>query len=424
MSPESEIFDPKDERVRRVIGALKTRDLCDHCLGRLLGKIGHGYSNDQRGRLIRETMGLGEVKTEDCRLCEGLFNRLDDFAISVKNKIDSVSCRTFAVGSRYDPAIIEREESIWSECGSEFAEPIKVEMNREIGKRVEKLTGKVVDTKNPDVTAIIDVNFLQVDLEISSIFVYGRYLKHDRTIPQTRWPCRRCKGKGCQRCNFTGKMYQESVEELIRKEFMIAAEAEESALHGMGREDIDARMLGNGRPFVLELKRPKKRDIDLANLEQATNRANEGRVQISNLRISSKDEVRIIKEAEPEKSYRVMVEFSEPVSYAKLLNALDSLRQVPIEQRTPTRVSHRRADKVRTRFVKEIELEGLNANTATIAIRTSSGTYIKELIHGDEGRTKPSLAELLAVNVSVRQLDVIGVHHDEGEADGQGIQGN
>jgi len=413
-----------DERVMRIIGALKTRDLCDHCLGRLVAKIGHGYSNDQRGRLIRGSMGLSEVRTADCRLCQGLFDRLDEFAVSVKNRIDSVSYGTFAVGSRYDPAVIEREEGIWSECGSEFAEPIKVEMNREIGKRVEGLTGKAVDTKNPDVTAIIDVNFLQVDLEISSIFVYGRYLKHDRTIPQTRWPCRKCKGKGCQRCNFTGKMYQESVEELIRKEFMLAAEAEESALHGMGREDIDARMLGNGRPFILELKRPKKRSIDLAALEQKTNEANEGRVRISDLRMSSKDEVRRIKEAEPEKSYRVVVQFSEPVPYAKLLNALGSLRQAPIEQRTPTRVSHRRADRIRTRFVKEIELESLDADTATMTIRTSSGTYVKELINGDEGRTKPSLAELLAANASVRQLDVIGVHDDEGEADGQGIQGN
>jgi tRNA pseudouridine synthase 10 len=424
LCPENENFDPKDQRVAKIICGLKTRELCDHCLGRLVARIGHGYSNDQRGRLIRESFGMQEVRSADCKLCQGLFDRLDEYAVSVKNRLEGLSYRTFAIGSRYDPTVIEREENIWSECGSEFAEPIKVEMNREIGKRVEKLTGKSTDTRNPDVTAIIDVNFLQVDLEISSLFVYGRYLKYDRTIPQTRWPCRKCRGKGCKRCNFTGKMYQESVEELIRKEFMLATGAEESALHGMGREDIDARMLGNGRPFILELKRPKTREIDLESIEQATNRANEGRVMIFDLRMASKEEVRRIKEAEPEKSYRVTIEFPEPVPCAKLLNAFGSLRQSPIEQRTPTRVAHRRADRIRTRFVKEIELESLDANVATIRLRTSSGTYVKELIHGDGGRTKPSLAELLAMNVSVRQLDVIGVHDEEGEADGQGVEGN
>ena len=29
-------------------------------------------------------------------------------------------------------------------------------------------------------------------------------------------------------------------------------------LHGSGREDIDVRMLGRGRPFVLELINPKR----------------------------------------------------------------------------------------------------------------------------------------------------------------------
>lgn len=34
--------------------------------------------------------------------------------------------------------------------------------------------------------------------------------------------------------------------------------ADEVLLHGSGREDIDVRMLGRGRPFILEFKNPKK----------------------------------------------------------------------------------------------------------------------------------------------------------------------
>ena len=173
-------------------------------------------------------------------------------------------------------------------------------------------------------------------------------------------------------------------------------------------------MLGNGRPFVLELKKPTRRTLDLEHLQKITNEANKGRVEITGLRMSNKEEVRRIKDAESEKSYRVTVEFLEDVDSTKLKKAVSSLRQSPIEQRTPNRVSHRRADLVRRRAIIDSELESLEGRRATIRIRAASGTYIKELMHGDEGRTSPSLAALLGTKVSVVQLDVIGIHDESG----------
>ena len=411
MSDANEVFSISDERVSTAISKLKTLELCNHCLGRLVGKIGHGYSNDERGGMIRKGLGVPQLPVgKKCHICENIFDKADQMALAISRKLSEVEYITFSVGSRYDPALIDREETVWGECGNEFAEPIKAEVNREVGKRTEKITGKHVDTKNPDVTAIIDVNFFEVDLEIHSLFIYGRYLKFDRTIPQTRWPCRTCQGKGCDRCGGTGKMYQESVEELVRPEFMKAAVSAETAMHGMGREDIDARMLGNGRPFVLELKRPAKRTVDLAALAEMTNITNKGRVEIIGLRTSNKEEVRAIKESESEKSYRVIVEFPAVLDPTKLIEAVGSLRQSRIEQRTPNRVSHRRSDLIRSRSIFDAEVEALEGTRATIRVRAASGTYIKELMNGDEGRTIPSLAGLLGTKVSVVQLDVIGIH--------------
>ena len=50
---------------------------------------------------------------------------------------------------------------------------------------------------------------------------------------------------------------------LTRQECIEAAalrlfEADEAKFHAAGREDVDVRMLGEGRPFVLELLRPKR----------------------------------------------------------------------------------------------------------------------------------------------------------------------
>ena len=50
-----------------------------------------------------------------------------------------------------------------------------------------------------------------------------------------------------------------SVEELIAKIALKYTKSDDESFHGCGREDIDALMLGRGRPFVLELKNPKKR---------------------------------------------------------------------------------------------------------------------------------------------------------------------
>jgi tRNA pseudouridine synthase 10 len=97
------------------------------------------------------------------------------------------------------------------------------------------------------------------------------------------------------------------------------------------------------------------------------------------------------------------------------------LKAKEIVQRTPTRVSHRRADRERVKRVVDAEVLRADGKEAELRIRAEAGTYIKELVHGDGGRTRPSLAELLATEAQVEKLDVLEVH-DEG-ADGSSLQG-
>jgi tRNA pseudouridine synthase 10 len=76
-----------------------------------------------------------------------------------------------------------------------------------------------------------------------------------------------CRGKGCDKCGGTGKMYPESVEELVSKPLLEAAEGEKTSFHASGREDIDARMLGLVDLLLLKFQKPKKRFLDLKKLE-------------------------------------------------------------------------------------------------------------------------------------------------------------
>ena len=80
-----------------------------------------------------------------------------------------------------------------------------------------------------------------------------------------------------------------------------------------------------------------------------------------------------------------------------------------MQQRTPIRVAHRRADLTRKRSIFDIEFQWVNKYHFRAIIKAMGGTYIKEFISGDEGRTKPSLAELFGVPLKCEELDIIDV---------------
>lgn len=43
---------------------------------------------------------------------------------------------------------------------------------------------------------------------------------------------------------------------------------------------------------------------------------------------------------------------------------------------------------------------------------TQAGTYVKEFVHGDFGRTKPSVGDLIGAEVDILALDVISINLD------------
>lgn len=384
--------------------------LCDSCLGRLFRQIEKGSTNKQKGTLIRNNLKQSKkTHAKDCWLCEGLTGETDHFVDLISDALKEYEFDTFLIGSKIDEDIVEREKELWDFISSEDFEPIKMEINREVGKILEEKLGKTVDFEKPDITVIVDTAFDVVNLQIRPLFIYGRYKKFERGIPQTKWPCRICRGKGCNSCNYTGKMYETSVEELISKKALKRTKGNDESFHGCGREDIDALMLGSGRPFVLEIKNPKKRTIDLAILTSEINSYTKDRVEISNLRFSDRKEIARIKNAEFQKTYYIVIEGEKPIKKEKLKEVAQILQGKTIKQLTPTRVAHRRANKIRERKIYNCELESVEGSIARLAIETQSGTYIKELVSGDSGRTTPNISEMIGIPCKVKELDVIEI---------------
>ena len=48
-------------------------------------------------------------------------------------------------------------------------------------------------------------------------------------------------------------------------------------------------------------------------------------------------------------------------------------------------------------------------NTELLDLTTQAGTYVKEFVHGDLGRTTPNVGALLGCEADILQLDVVGL---------------
>ena len=408
--------------------ATATGPLCDACLGRLVADRSFGLSNAERGRALRVAGDLAAdrdhdpVETADCWVCEGRCGTHDRWAKRAAEAVDGIEFDTYNVGTRPPPLLEENDRLLREEAGldPEAGELFKSAFNREVGKRFGSLTGATVSFDRPDVQFTIDLAEDELETKVNSTFVYGRYRKLERDIPQTEWPCRECHASGrqgrepCDHCGGSGYLYDDSVEGYVAPIVEDVMDGTEAVFHGAGREDVDALMLGTGRPFVVEVEEPRRRRVDVERLEGDINALAEGAIEVEGLRLASYDMVARVKELEASKRYRAAVAFDADVSEESLAAAVERLSGATIEQYTPNRVDHRRASLTREREVYDLTAELEGPREATVEVHGAGGLYIKELISGDEGRTEPSLAGVLGVGAEVTALDVLAV---EGEAE-------
>lgn len=159
---------------------------------------------------------------------------------------------------------------------------------------------------------------------------------------------------------------------------------------GCGREDLDVRCLA-GRPFLLEIPAPR-RNLHATAAAIPLHPA----VALHNCCVVTRACKDDICAGEPTKLYVLDIYTPAPVAIAA---------DYQLEQRTPLRVLHRRADTVRQRRVAVLACTEYTPTSEPgryyrLVVRADSGTYIKEWVHGDLGRTRPALGgDLLALDV-------------------------
>lgn len=196
--------------------------------------------------------------------------------------------------------------------------------------------------------------------------------------------------------------------------------------HASGREDIDVRMLPpEGRPFMLWAQRCDLTEAalndprtcqgiaDAVNAHQGLNIR--GDVSIGDVRRATADEWSALQKSAEErnKTYLALCWSERALTLADMA-FLSNKRPFTLSQLTPLRVMHRRSNLNRPREVSNITATLVNKHWFELRVEVQGGTYVKEFVHGDLGRTTPSISSLLACRCDILQLDVESVQMMKG----------
>ncbi|CAG9803168.1 unnamed protein product [Chironomus riparius] len=252
------------------------------------------------------------------------------------------------------------------------------------------------------------IKFDEIAITGPTIFLAGRYNKYSRDLSQTPW--------------FVGgkKLSDLSVEEIIVSSILPHFKVSESSVTFMssGREDVDVRCLGKGRPFVLEIMNTTKTILDktLAN-EMEAKVCQSGVVSIRDVQLVKRDDLHAIKSGEQDKKkyYRALCTLRDnDIINEEMLVKLEINESFDIQQWTPLRVLHRRTLMKRTRTVHSVKAHAVKDkhNLIVLDFVTQAGTYIKELVHGEFGRTAPSISSLINRDIDIISLDVMNIDLD------------
>ncbi|MBA0836839.1 hypothetical protein Goarm_009032 [Gossypium armourianum] len=197
------------------------------------------------------------------------------------------------------------------------------------------------------------------------IYLCGRYLKYSRNVSQTRW--------------------------IIDEERMGEASVE----------------IQNARQVPSE--------ETVKEIESKINGLENKLVGVKNLQVVGSQGWTLMREgeAEKQKQYCALVWISRPLEDEDVCS-ISLLNDMQILQKTPIRVLHRRSPLERKKIIHWMKIERIAESSQYFLLHlcTQAGTYIKEFVHGDFGRTQPSIGSILGCRAEILQLDVTDVKMD------------
>jgi len=128
------------------------------------------------------------------------------------------------------------------------------------------------------------------------------------------------------------------------------------------------------------------------------------------LLLKYRDASDLLKEGEETKTktYKCLV-WSEKEILEDDIKLLNSTKEISVNQQTPIRVLHRRTVAIRPKTIHWMKSTKINKHFFELELHTQAGTYVKEFVSGDMGRSFPSVSSILNSKTDILQLDVLDV---------------
>ena len=237
---------------------LKSHDLCEYCAGRMISKLVGKSSSKFLGKKYLKK--FDKLHGKKCYIFKNIFDNLDTILFTIIEQSSNYDFKTYNLGIILKPSFLERDDYLKSKYKTKGIENIKFGIVTELSKKISKQTNSKRIINDPEL--FIQVNFKSESctLQAKHMFVYGRYNKKIRKLPQKQGICSSCNGIGCHNCNFKGIENIVSIEGKISNFFIEKFNANQVQINWIGGEDQSSLVLGNGRPFFAKILDPKRRN--------------------------------------------------------------------------------------------------------------------------------------------------------------------
>ena len=369
------------------VNKLKKKGLCKFCVQR--------YLSLDKPRLNKYYPISSN--SHSCPTCNGILNHIDDIKSVVTESIGLFS---------YHDVQIELPTPL-QEIDKSYCEELHLQTSCNIKNFLRAKLNSELPHAQIGPTLILSISKfdkIKCQLRWPDFYIVGKYIKNSRRVSHSR--------------NFQGISISSIEKEIINhlSPYVISTQL---TFESAGREDMDVRMMGTGRPFCIKIYNPlplpntnPKDIISLIN-DISKNLPNEiickNGIEIFELKILEEKPFLNPKHI---KNYRCIISSSEPVS-KEMLNKLLEIENLIVYQKTPLRVAQRRPMKIREKMILKMNYKQISNSFFILDLITSGGTYIKEFVHSDFNRTNPSLGFILSPNKPIQcqllQLDVISV---------------
>ena len=363
---------------------LKEYDLCENCIGRLFAKKLGLSSHKFLGKKIKNQ--LKTKSSQKCYICKNILSHLDTYVEKMQDASSGYEFSTFLVGAILKPSLTDRDDVIRSKYRLKGIDSIKSDITHQIGKKFAKKAKAKIDYLYPDLTFTINFKNDSCELRAKPLFLYGRYTKNKRGLPQKQTPCNDCKGKGCLFCDHHGFSEFNSVEGKLAKFLYEKFGCRQTKITWIGGEDKTSLVLGKGRPFFAKLFDPKMRNVRLSKNYV------KDEVTIRDL----KPITRI-----PKKSLQFISEVNLLIQTENRIKS-NELKQLKELKKTPILI-HEKPKKETRKSVYEIKYRKNSPTSFLMWMTIDGGLPIKRLVEG--GDISPNLSNLLGNRCACKKFD-------------------